>query len=226
MQEGRGMTPHFLESELGQRLLSRKLIAVLVIDRAEDAVPLARALLAGGVDLMELTLRTDAALEALREIRREVPEMVAGVGTILTKKQADEAWAAGAAFGVAPAMNREVAQHAMDLGLPFGPGVMTPTDIDQGVALGCRLLKFFPAESSGGLPHLRNIAAPYAHLGVKFIPLGGINLDNLADYLVSDLIGAVGGSWLAPRKLIADRNWAQIQANAREARERVDSLPG
>ena len=224
MREDRGMTPHFLESELGQRLFSRKLIAVLVIDRIEDAVPVARALLAGGVDIMELTLRTDAALGALREIRREVPEMIAGVGTILTRKQADEAWAAGANFGVAPAMNRDVAQHAMDLGLPFGPGIMTPTDIDQAVELGCRLLKFFPAESSGGLAHLANIAAPYAHLGVKFIPLGGINIDNLGDYLASDLIGAVGGSWLAPRPLIASGDWGQIEANAREAREQVESL--
>ncbi len=218
------MKPHFLDSELGQHILRQKLIAVLVIDREEDAVPVAEALLAGGVDIMELTLRTEAAIDALLAVREEVPEMTAGVGTILTKKQADLVHAAGAAFGVSPAVNREVALHAMDLGLPFAPGVMTPTDIDQSVELGCRLLKFFPAESSGGLPHLRNIAAPYAHLGLKFIPLGGIHLDNLRDYLRHDLIAAVGGSWLAPRDLIAAGNWKQIEANAREARARVDSM--
>ena len=215
------MTPHFLESKLGRHLLHQRLIAVLVIDRIEDAVPVARSLLAGGVDILELTLRTEAAIDALAAIRREVPEMVVGAGTILTRKQADLAYAAGAAFGVSPAVNREVARHAMDLGLPFSPGVMTPTDIDQGVELGCRLLKYFPAESSGGLTHLKNIVAPYAHLGLKFIPLGGIHLGNLEDYLSSDLIGAVGGSWLAPRDLIQSGDWKQIEANAREARERV-----
>ena len=218
------MKPHFLDSDLGQHIQRQKLIAGLVIDRVEDAVPVAESLLAGGVDIMELTLRTEAAIDALLAIREKVPEMTAGVGTILTKKQADLAYAAGAAFGVAPAVNREVALHAMDLGLPFAPGVMTPTDIDQSVELGCRLLKFFPAESSGGLPHLKNIAAPYHHLGLKFIPLGGINLDNLLDYLWSDLIAAVGGSWLAPRDLIAAGDWKQIEANAREARAKVNTL--
>ncbi len=215
------MTPHFLDSPLGKHILDRKLIAVLVIDRVEDAVPVAESLLAGGVDIMELTLRTESAIDALVAIREKVPDMTAGVGTILTKNQADLARAAGAAFGVAPAVNREVTQHALDLGLPFAPGVMTPTDIDQAVDLGCRLLKFFPAESSGGLAHLKNIAAPYLHLGVHFIPLGGIKLDNMLDYLRSDLIAAVGGSWLAPRDVIAEGDWKRIEENAREARERL-----
>lgn len=215
------MRPHFLDSELGRHIQRSQVIAVLVIDRVEDAVPVAESLLAGGVDIMELTLRTEAALDALVEIRQRVPEMVAGVGTILTKQQADLAHAAGAAFGVAPAVNREVALHAMDLGMRFAPGVMTPTDIDQSVEIGCRLLKFFPAESSGGLPHLNNIAAPYLHLGLKFIPLGGIKLSNMLDYLRSDLIAAVGGSWLAPREVIAARDWQRIEANAREARARA-----
>lgn len=218
------MTPHFLESPLGHHLQDRKLIAVLVIDRAEDAVPVAESLLAGGVDIMELTLRTEAAIDALVAIRRAVPEMTAGVGTILTKKQAELARSAGAAFGVAPSVNREVARHAMDLGLPFAPGIMTPTDIDQSIELGCHLLKFFPAESSGGLPHLKNIAAPYLHLGLKFIPLGGIGPDNLLDYLSSSLIAAVGGSWLAPREVIATGDWKKIESNAREAREKICQL--
>jgi len=207
-----------LDSELGQRIQRSKLIAVLVIDRAEDAVPLAKALLAGGVDMMELTLRTDAAIPALREIRERVPEMLAGIGTILTREQVDEVVEAGASFGVAPAVNPGIIEYATERGLPFGPGVMTPTDIDQSVALGCRLLKFFPAGSSGGLAHLKNIAAPYAHLGLKFVPLGGINLSNMRDYLDSDLIAAIGGSWLAPRDVIAAQDWAQIEANAREAK--------
>lgn len=211
-----------LDSEPGLRIQESKLIAVLVIDRVEDAVPVARALLAGGVDVMELTLRTGAALPALREIRAQVPEMLAGIGTILTTEQVDEVVDSGAAFGVAPAVNPEIIRYATGRGLPFGPGIMTPTDIDRSVALGCRLLKFFPAESSGGLAHLKNIAAPFAHLGLKFVPLGGINLSNMLDYLGSGLIAAIGGSWLAPRDIIAAQDWSRIESNAREARELVN----
>ncbi|MCL4109443.1 UNVERIFIED_CONTAM: hypothetical protein GTU68_043671 [Idotea baltica] len=172
--------------------------------------------------MMELTLRTPAALGALRAIRESVPEMTAGIGTILTKPQVDEVIDADAAFGVSPAVNPVILDYAKERGLPFGPGVMTPTDIDQSVVNhDCHFLKFFPAESSGGLAHLKNITAPYAHLRLKFIPLGGINLDNMNDYLGSDLIGAVGGSWLAPRDVIANGDWKKIEANAREARARV-----
>ena len=210
------MTP---ESELGQRIAQAKIIAVLVIDRAEDAVPLAKALLDGGVEIMELTLRTPAAIDALREVRQHTPEMMAGIGTILTKDQVDEVVSAGAHFGVSPGVNPHVIEHARNQQLPFGPGVMTPTDIDQSIACGCRLLKFFPASTSGGLKHLKNIAAPYAHLGIGFIPLGGINAENMRDYLDSPLITAIGGSWLAPRDLIAAGDWAEITRRAAEAKQ-------
>jgi len=210
-----------LDRPIGQKLAASRLIAVLVIDEIEQAVPTAQALLAGGIEIMELTLRTPVALEALRAIRAEVPEMTAGIGTILTTAQVDEVVAADAAFGVSPAVNRDLLAHARDAGLPFSPGIMTPTDIDQSVEAGCRVLKYFPAGSAGGLSHLKNIAAPYQHLGVTFIPLGGVNLSNLSEYLASPLITAVGGSWLAPRELIAARDWAQIEKNAREARARI-----
>ncbi|MFT5465870.1 MAG: 2-dehydro-3-deoxyphosphogluconate aldolase/(4S)-4-hydroxy-2-oxoglutarate aldolase [Verrucomicrobiales bacterium] len=208
-----------LETEIGQRIAKTKIIAVLVIDRAEDAVPLAKALLDGGVEAMELTLRTPAALDALREVRENVPEMLAGIGTVLTIGQVDEVVDAGAHFGVSPGVNQDVIRHAQNQQLPFGPGVMTPTDIDQSVALGCRLLKFFPASSSGGLKHLKNIAAPFAHLGLGFIPLGGISAENMREYLDSPLITAIGGSWLAPRDLISAGNWAEITRRSAEARE-------
>ncbi len=214
-----------LQSELGQQLQRSKLIAVLVIDREEDAVPVAESLLAGGVGIMELTLRTPAAIGALKRIRKEVPEMTAGIGTILTRSQVDEVVDADATFGVSPAVNPEILQYAKERGLPFGPGVVTPTDID--VALinhDCHFLKFFPAGSSGGLPHLKNIAAPYVHLGLKFIPLGGVNLDNMSDYLKSDLVGAIGGSWLAPRDVIASGEWKTIEHNAREAYRKITEL--
>ena len=167
---------------------------------------------------MELTLRTPVAIEAARKIRESVPEMTVGIGTVLQADQVDAAVEAGAHFAVSPGVNPEVIRHASSKSLPFGPGIMTPTDIDAAVREGCRLLKFFPSESSGGLPHLKNIAAPYLHLGLKFIPLGGITVHNLATYLENDLIAAVGGSWLAPRDVIAAGDWKKIESNAREAR--------
>ena len=199
-------------------------IAVLVVDRAEDAEPLARALLAGGVDIMELTLRTPVAVEALRRIAGEVPEMLAGMGTILTPEQVQEVKAAGAAFGVAPGTNPRVIQAAADAGLPFAPGVATPTDIEHAVECGCRLLKFFPAETSGGLKHLKYMAAPFMHLGLRFIPLGGLDLANLEKYLREPLIQAVGGSWLAPRELIQQQAWQRITDNARQATQLVQGV--
>ncbi|MEC5126053.1 bifunctional 4-hydroxy-2-oxoglutarate aldolase/2-dehydro-3-deoxy-phosphogluconate aldolase [Verrucomicrobiales bacterium BCK34] len=205
------------ESNIGQSLAKSKVLAVLVIDDVEAAVPLAESLLAGGVDAMELTLRTPVALDAARKIRESVPEMTVGIGTVLQPDQVDAAVEAGAHFAVSPGVNPEVIRHATSRSLPFGPGVMTPTDIDIAVREGCRLLKFFPSESSGGLAHLKNISAPYLHLGLKFIPLGGITVANLATYLESDLIAAVGGSWLAPRDVIAAKDWKRIESNAREA---------
>ncbi len=206
----------------GTLLAESKLLAVLVLDDLDSAVPVASALLAGGVNAMELTLRTPVALEAARLIREQVPDMIVGIGTILTTDQVDAAIAVGAAFGVSPGINPEVMRHAARVGLPFGPGIMTPTDIDLAIREGARLLKFFPAGSSGGLAHLKNIAAPFAHLGVQFIPLGGVTLDNMTDYLKSDLIAAVGGSWLAPREVIARKDWETIEENARVARERLE----
>ncbi|NLT71964.1 MAG: bifunctional 4-hydroxy-2-oxoglutarate aldolase/2-dehydro-3-deoxy-phosphogluconate aldolase [Verrucomicrobiaceae bacterium] len=205
------------ESDIGKAITDARLIAVLVIDDLESAVPVAESLLAGGVTAMELTLRTPVALEAVVRIREACPEMRIGIGTILFPDQVAAAAASGAAFGVSPGVNPAIIRQAQATGLPFGPGIMTPTDIDLAIQEGCRLLKFFPAESSGGLAHLKNIAAPYAHLGPKFIPLGGIRLDNMATYLASDLIAAVGGSWLAPREVIGARDWKKIEQNARDA---------
>lgn len=214
----RSLTP---TSGPGFDLAATRLLAVLVIDELDTAIPLAEALLRGGVNAMELTLRTPVALKAARHIAASVPEMTVGIGTILTTDQVDEAKAAGAAFGVSPGVNPEVMRHAAKVGLPFGPGVMTPTDIDIAIREGARLLKFFPAGSSGGLAHLKNIAAPFTHLGIQFIPLGGVTLDNMTDYLNSDLIAAVGGSWLAPRDVVKACDWKTIEENARRARERL-----
>lgn len=189
---------------------------MLMIDRVEHAVPLARALLAGGVTAIELTLRTDAALESLRHIRAEVPDMMAGVGTILTLEQVSDVIEAGGSFGVAPGMNPRVVVEAQRLGLPFAPGVCTPTDIEHALEAGCKVLKFFPCEPCGGLPYLKTIAAPFMHLGVQFIPLGGVNAANAATYLKEPSVLALGGSWLAPKDLIAKGDWQAITALASE----------
>jgi len=194
-----------------------RVVAVLVIDREDDAVPLAEALLEGGVKVMELTLRTEAAMGALKKIRAQVPDMIAGIGTILTPDQAKEVRDADGSFGVSPGLNPNVMEAARDCGLPFAPGIVTPSDIEQALGYDCQVLKFFPAEPSGGLNYLNAIAAPYQHLGIKYMPLGGVNLQNMGDYLSNQHVAAIGGSWIAPRNLIADHDWETIRKNAREA---------
>ncbi len=216
----------FFPQEMLDRTHRAGVVAVLTIDDPEVAVPLAEALLAGGVDCIELTLRTGAALEALRRIRAAVPSMLAGVGTILTPQQARDARAGGAAFGVAPGMNPRVVEAAREAGLPFVPGVCTPSDIEHALELGCRLLKFFPSEPCGGLAYLRAVAAPYAHLGVRYMPLGGVGAGNADAYLRDPLIHALGGSWIAPRETIQKRDWSAITGNAREVSTIVARVRG
>lgn len=206
------------------RLTAKGVVAVLMIDRVDDAVPVAEALLRGGVDAMELTLRTEAALPALELITGSVPEMFAGIGTILKPDQVIQARDSGAAFGVSPGTNVEVIEAAHAAGLPFAPGIMTPSDIERALPFGCEILKFFPAGSSGGIKHLKNIAAPYVHLGLKYVPLGGINEKNMTDYLKEDIIAAVGGSWIAHRDLIASGQWDQITSNASSAVQVFENL--
>lgn len=211
---------------LQTHLYQTGVIAVLMIDDVADAVPTAQALLAGGVDCIELTLRTPVAMEVLRVIRAEVPEMNIGVGTILNLTQVNEVKEAGAAFGVAPGMNPRVVAEAVRIGLPFAPGICTPTDIELALEQGCRLLKFFPSEPCGGLDYLRSIAAPFAHLGVKYIPLGGVGADNAEEYLKEPSVLALGGSWLASKPLIRTQNWDAITTNARRVKSVVNPLRG
>jgi 2-dehydro-3-deoxyphosphogluconate aldolase/(4S)-4-hydroxy-2-oxoglutarate aldolase len=199
------------------RMQGSGVMAVLIMDQVDDAIPLTQALLAGGVEAMELTLRTPAALDAIRRIKAETPKMLVGAGTVLTPDQVADVVAAGGDFAVAPGMNPRVVRAARELGLPFAPGIATPSDIEQAIECGCRLLKFFPAEPLGGLAYLKAIAAPYAHLGVKYIPLGSLDLAKAITYLGDPMIPAIGGSWIAPRDLVAKRDWKTIEANAREA---------
>jgi 2-dehydro-3-deoxyphosphogluconate aldolase/(4S)-4-hydroxy-2-oxoglutarate aldolase len=211
---------------LQERIRTGGVIAVLVIDREESAVPLCRALLAGGVDTIELTLRTPCALAAARRIREECPEMVLGMGTVLSPEQVREVAELGAAFAVSPGINPRVLSAAREVGLPFAPGVCTPTDIELALEAGCRLMKFFPSEPSGGLAYLRAIAAPFAHLGVRYIPLGGVDAENAAAYLQEPLVAALGGSWLAPKETIARGDWEAVTRAARAVRDKVRELRG
>jgi 2-dehydro-3-deoxyphosphogluconate aldolase / (4S)-4-hydroxy-2-oxoglutarate aldolase len=202
---------------IADRITARKIVPVVVIDDAEQAVPLAEALLAGGLDVVEITLRTPAAERALATISRQFPRMLAGAGTILEEAQIPRVVAAGGQFGVAPGLNEAVVRKAQECGLLFIPGVMTPSEVERALALGCKLLKFFPADAAGGLKMLKAIAGPYAHMGVKFIPLGGLNAANAAEYLALPGVAALGGSWIVDRKLITEKNWTAITRLAREA---------
>lgn len=203
--------------EITQRMKTAGIAAVVTIEDPLDAVSVARALLAGGVGAIELTYRTAAAGESIRRIRAEVPEVLIGAGTLLSAQLVDDAIAAGAAFGVAPGCNPRTIQAAQQRGLPFAPGVATASDIEIALEHRCRVLKYFPAETSGGLPHLTNVAAPFAHLGVQYIPLGGINAQSLANYVRSPLVACVGGSWLAKADVIKAKAWSKITEQAAEA---------
>ncbi|MCL4143266.1 UNVERIFIED_CONTAM: hypothetical protein GTU68_024294 [Idotea baltica] len=213
-----------LSPEIAQKIDDAGIVAVLIVDEVKHAVPLAKALLKGGVNTIELTLRTPAALDAALVIKKEVPEITLGFGTVLTTEQVKAVVDVGADFAVAPGCNPKIIAEAHKQGLPFAPGIMTPTDIEIAVEHGCRVLKFFPAETSGGMKHLGSMSAPYQYLGLRFIPLGGLNIENSRSYLESPIITAIGGSWVAKRPLIQNENWETITQNAKEIRRLITQI--
>jgi len=215
----KAMSPNLIK-----KIDSTGIIAVLIIDEVKHAVPLANALLAGGVDTIELTLRTQAALMAADAIKKQVPEITLGFGTVLTVDQVKAVVDFGADFAVSPGCNPKIIGEAFKQGLSFAPGIMTPTDIEIAVQEGCRILKFFPASSSGGMKHLESMSAPYNYLNLKFIPLGGCNMENASNYLKSDIISAIGGTWLAKRNLIQSEDWETISNNAKEIRNLITKI--
>ncbi len=204
-------------NNLEKLIAPHKLIAVLTIADENTAVPIAKALCEGGIKAIELTLRTPSALESIRRIVAEVPEMAVSAGTVLEPKQVKEVIAAGAHFAVAPGCSRRVLDAAKEAGLAFAPGIMTPTDIETALEYDCKILKFFPAGTSGGIKHLEAMSAPYNHLGVKYIPLGGVNLSNFASFVANPLIAAVGGSWSATPAQVKACDCEAIKAQALEA---------
>jgi 2-dehydro-3-deoxyphosphogluconate aldolase/(4S)-4-hydroxy-2-oxoglutarate aldolase len=198
-------------------LLKRPVIPVIVIDNANDAEPLAEALLKGGMDVIEVTCRTAAAPEALARIKKAFPEMMVGAGTVVTPDQAKMCIDTGVSFGLAPGLNPDTVKFFQQNNTLFIPGVMTPSEIEQGLSLGCKMLKFFPAGAAGGPAMLKNLAAPYGSFGVKFCPTGGISLDNMLDYLSLPIVSAIGGSWLATQKQIAGKQWDVITGQVKAA---------
>jgi len=204
-------------NEIQKKIAESRVVAVVSVNEPSDAVELSKALIDGGISAVEMTLRTPRAFECISAVAENVPELYLGVGTVLTPEQAREAKVRGAKYAVSPGCNIRVIDAANEAGLPFAPGIMTPSDIEQALEHGCKLMKFFPAESAGGLKHLKNMAAPYKHLGITFLPLGGLNADNMKAYLESDLVAAIGGSWIAASNLIKAKDWNSIRKNAEEA---------
>ncbi len=193
---------------------SGPVIPVIVIDRLEDALPLARALVAGGIRVLELTLRTPVALKAIEAIANEVEGAITGVGTITRAEDFDAALKAGALFGVSPGLTPELIAAARDSALPLLPGVMTPSDVIAARAAGFTALKLFPAQQAGGVGMLKALAGPFPDL--NFCPTGGISAATAPDFLALPNVACVGGSWLTPASAVAARDWGRITTLARE----------
>ena len=200
------------------------IIPVVVLEDVKDAEPLGKALMEGGLPCAEVTFRTAAAEEAIRIMAEKFTDMLVGAGTVLTTEQADRAVAAGAKFIVSPGLNPDVVAHCVKKGIPVTPGTCTPTDVEKALTFGLDVVKFFPAEPAGGLNFIKAIAAPY--VGVKFMPTGGINANNVRDYLKYDRIIACGGSWMVKGDLIKAGDFNKIKELTAEAAKIVKEIRG
>lgn len=201
-------------------------VPVIAIDSADHAIPLADALIAGGLPVVEITFRTAAAAAAIRILAKERPGLITGAGTVLTPDTLAVACDAGAQFAVAPGLNPRVVGAAKEMRFPFVPGIANPSDIEAGLEMGCHLLKFFPAEALGGTKLLSALSAPYKHTGVRFMPTGGASPANLADYIKINTVAAVGGTWIAKPEDMANGRWDVIAQRCREALEIVAKTRG
>jgi 2-dehydro-3-deoxyphosphogluconate aldolase / (4S)-4-hydroxy-2-oxoglutarate aldolase len=208
--------------EIKAKLSKHGVIPVIAIENELDALPLADALIAGGLPLIEITFRTSVASAVMAEISKERPEMLLGAGTILTTDELKKAVDSGATFGVAPGFNPIIVEEALKNNFPFMPGIMTPSDLEGALSLGVQNFKFFPAEATGGVKYLSSISAPYSHKQITFIPTGGINLSNLIEYLSLDTVIAVGGTWIAKSADIRIKAWESITSKCKEARKIID----
>jgi 2-dehydro-3-deoxyphosphogluconate aldolase/(4S)-4-hydroxy-2-oxoglutarate aldolase len=200
------------------------IIPVVVLDDAKDAEPLGRALMEGGLPAAEVTFRTDAAEESIRIMAEKFPDMLVGAGTVLTTEQVDRAVAAGAKFIVSPGLNPKVVKYCIEKNIPVTPGTQTPTEMEQAIELGLDIVKFFPAEPAGGLKMIKAVSAPYTML--KFMPTGGINAENVKEYLAYDKILACGGSWMVKKDMIKNGEFDKIKEMVAEAAAIVKEIRG
>ena len=200
-----------------KRLAQSGVVPVVVLEDAKDAVPTAKAMLAGGIDVMEITFRTAAAADSIKAVAQECPDMVVGAGTVVNLEQCKLAVECGAKFIVSPGYDEETVAWCCDNSIPVTPGCVTPTEIMMALKHGLKVLKFFPANVYGGLSAIKSLAGPFG--GVKFIPTGGVNAQNLAEFISSPYIHAVGGSWICPKADIAAGNFDKITALCKEARK-------
>lgn len=208
-------------TDILSRIKRTAVVPVVALPDAQSSLRLAEALKAGGLSCMEITFRTEAGREGLRLVKKEFPDFLLGAGTVTTIDELKAAQDAGADFAVAPGMNPRIVKKASDLGLPFYPGVCTPTEIEIAMDYGATTLKFFPAEAMGGLNTVKALHAPYKHRGISFIPTGGIRQDTLASYLLHEGVRAVGGTWLAPMNLLQEGNWTEVEKVTRATLEIV-----
>lgn len=198
-----------------QRVEKSGVVPVVVLEKTEYAIPTAKALAAGGVDVMEITLRTAAGLKCIELVSKECPEILVGAGTVITLEQCKACVAAGAKFIVSPGLNPEVVKWCVENKVAVLPGCVTPTEIMEGLALGVTTFKFFPADIYGGLKAMKALSAPFG--GISFVPTGGVNGENLAEYASAPFIKAIGGSWLCAKADIAAGNFEKITTLAKEA---------
>jgi 2-dehydro-3-deoxyphosphogluconate aldolase/(4S)-4-hydroxy-2-oxoglutarate aldolase len=209
-------------NEILQKISEIRIVPVVAIDRAEDAIPLGKALMNGGIPCAEVTFRTDAAESAIKIMSKEFPDMLVGAGTVLKTEQVDRAIAAGAKFIVSPGLNPKVVGYCVDKGIPMVPGCANPSDIEAALEFDLEVVKFFPAEALGGLPLIKAMSAPYGN--VKFMPTGGINASNICKYLEFKKVIACGGSWMVDKKLVAEGRFDEIEKLCREAVELVKGV--
>ena len=207
-------------NNLLQNIIDAKIVAGYTTNDPDDAVSIAKALYDGGIKAIEFTLRTESSLEGMKKICSSVPDIIKGIGTILNHDQLISCKDAGADFGVAPGLNTYIIESAEEINFSFAPGIVTPSELETALSFGCKFVKFFPAEASGGITFLKSMAAPYKHHDIKYFPLGGINEYNMFDYLSEDIVAAVGGSWIVSRELVNDKNWKAIRNNA----EKISNL--
>ena len=209
-------------NEILQKIAKIRIVPVVAIEKAEDAKRLGEALVKGGIPCAEVTFRTDAALETIRIMTEEFPDMLVGAGTVLKTEQADRAVAAGAKFCISPGFNPRVVKHCIDNGITMVPGCSSPTDIEAALEFDLEVVKIFPAEAIGGLPLIKAMSAPYSNM--KFMPTGGINAGNIGKYLEFKKIIACGGSWMVDKKLINEGRFDEIEKLCREAVEAIKDI--